>query len=66
MTKSAPRKRKMLRARFPEGDERNFAANPYREQQLLDPAGVVRLHPMQVIGRIDDLDAKAWKETLGS
>ena len=36
MTKSAPRKRKMLRARFPEGDERNFAANPYREQQRLD------------------------------
>lgn len=32
---------------------------------ILDPAGVVRLHPMQVIGRLE-LDEKAWKDTLGA
>ena len=36
-----------------------------RPNTILDPVGVVRLHPMQVIGRIE-LDAKAWKEKLGS
>ena len=32
---------------------------------ILDPAGVMRLHPMQVIGRLE-LDEQAWEKTLGS